>query len=139
TGDTIAASADPLFMRPLAVPEYLPAMSIGIDHIGPITISAEKSDAVRHGTTTRRSCVPKIGSRNMNAPRKPATTTSRRALCRSPVRRRIASLTTPPSRSPATPAENTADANNAERLRSSLYASRKNDGSQLRYTHSVHA
>src|SRR5260370_35250052 len=42
TGDRMAASAEPLFINPLAVPEYFPALSLGIDHLGPITISAEK-------------------------------------------------------------------------------------------------
>jgi len=37
SGDTIAATADPVFISPEPVPAYCGAMSIGIDHIGPIT------------------------------------------------------------------------------------------------------
>src|SRR6478672_13188820 len=42
SGETMAAKAEPVFMSPDAVPEYFGAMSIGIDHIGPITSSAQK-------------------------------------------------------------------------------------------------
>src|ERR1700730_8966138 len=42
SGDTIAAIADPVFINPLAVPEYCGAISIGIDQIGPITSSRKK-------------------------------------------------------------------------------------------------
>ena len=41
-GEMIAATAEPVFMRPAAVPEYFGAMSIGTDQIGPITSSAKK-------------------------------------------------------------------------------------------------
>ena len=33
------------------MPEYFGAMSIGIDHIGPITSSAKKKPADRHSAT----------------------------------------------------------------------------------------
>src|SRR5205823_7461181 len=103
-GDRMPASADPVFMMPLAVPEWRPAMSIGIDHMGPITSSAKKNAAARLTMIVVRSRVAKIASSERNDPAKPATTTLRRALSRSPVRRRMASLTVPPRRSPATPA-----------------------------------
>ena len=45
SGDSMAASADPEFISPLAVPANFPAMSIGIDHIGPMIISAKKNAA----------------------------------------------------------------------------------------------
>src|SRR5260370_24512387 len=47
-GERIAASAEPVFIMPAAVPENLPAMSIGIDHIGPRTNSAKKHAAPSH-------------------------------------------------------------------------------------------
>lgn len=39
SGDMIAATADPVFISPEPVPAYCGAMSIGIDHIGPINPS----------------------------------------------------------------------------------------------------
>ncbi len=53
----IAASAEPVFIMPLAVPEYCGAMSIGIAHIGPIVISAKKKPAERHAIDRYRLCV----------------------------------------------------------------------------------
>src|SRR5262244_3605857 len=47
TGETMAANAEPVFIIPLAVPEYFGAISIGIDHIGPIVNSAQKKPALR--------------------------------------------------------------------------------------------
>src|ERR1700730_3347027 len=131
-GDSTAATADPVFMKPLAVPEYFAAMSIGIAHIGPMTSSAQTNAPARLNTITVRSRVVKIGNRNRAELRKPATTTLRLAFCRSPVRFRIESVRTPPRKSPPTPAENTADENHAERAMSRLYSLRKNDGSQFR-------
>ena len=43
SGDRIAATADPVFISPAAVPENFGAMSIGIAQIGPITSSAKKN------------------------------------------------------------------------------------------------
>ncbi|MGY4287201.1 hypothetical protein ACVWXO_006421 [Bradyrhizobium sp. LM2.7] len=51
SGETMAAKAEPVFMSPEALPERFGAMSIGIDHIGPITSSAQKKPADRHSTT----------------------------------------------------------------------------------------
>jgi hypothetical protein len=47
SGDTIAATADPVFISPEPVPAYCGAMSIGIDHIGPITSSRQKNPLAR--------------------------------------------------------------------------------------------
>ena len=47
SGDTIAASADPVFIRPLAEPENFGAISMGIAHIGPIVNSAQKNAPLR--------------------------------------------------------------------------------------------
>ena len=51
----MAASAEPVFIMPLAVPENLGAMSIGTAHIGPIVISAKKNPAQSEITETLRS------------------------------------------------------------------------------------
>ncbi len=136
-GERIAASADPVFIIPLAVPEYFGAISIGIAHIGPMTSSAKKNAAPSASAMSVRSRVANIGSRQKNEPRKPITMTLRRPFRTSPVRFRIPSLISPPSKSPPTPAKNTADAKSADRRRSSWYSFRKNDGSQFRYSHSV--
>ncbi len=118
----MAASADPVFMIPLAVPECFGAMSIGIAHIGPITSSAKKNAAARQSTMALRSRVAKIGNSDANEQRNPMTTTLRRAIRTLPVRFNTASLSVPPSRSPPTPAKKTADAKSAERAISSLYS-----------------
>src|SRR5262245_5976503 len=52
TGETIAAKADPVFIIPLAVPEYLGAISIGIAHIGPTVNSAQKKPALNASATS---------------------------------------------------------------------------------------
>src|SRR4051812_20223178 len=51
TGLMIAASADPEFIMPDAVPACFGAMSMGTDHIGPIVISLKKKPAERHMAT----------------------------------------------------------------------------------------
>src|SRR5690349_6352812 len=61
TGDTIAANAEPVFIMPLAVPEYLGAISIGIAHIGPMVNSAKKKPALSAIAATVRLCVNKMG------------------------------------------------------------------------------
>ena len=55
------------------------------------------------------------------------------------MRRRIWSLIIPPSVSPITPAKKTAKAKMAVLARSSFCPSLKKDGSQFRYSQSVHA
>ena len=79
-GDRIAASAEPVFIIPAAVPENFPAMSIGIDHIGPITSSAKKNAAPSDRMIKTRSWVRKTGNRQTNEPRNPIITTFRRAF-----------------------------------------------------------
>src|SRR4029434_3382387 len=115
-----------------APPESCGAMSVGIAHSGPMTISAKKKPAPRLSVMSVRSRVTNIASRQMKAPRKTPITTSRRARRRSPVRFRMPSLIVPPSRSPPTPAKKTADANSADFRISSWYSFRKNDGSQFK-------
>src|SRR5580704_15992572 len=61
-GETMAASAEPVFMRPLAEPEKLGAISIGIAHIGPIVSSEKKNPKLRQMVTQARSCKNIIGS-----------------------------------------------------------------------------
>ena len=46
SGETIAASAEPVFISPLAVPANLGAMSMGMAHIGPMVNSAQKKPAL---------------------------------------------------------------------------------------------
>src|SRR5262245_6142760 len=79
-GERTAAIADPVFMNPLAVPEYLGAMSIGIDQMGPITSSAQKNAPARLMMIVVRSRVRNIGIRKIAELRKPTTITLRRAL-----------------------------------------------------------
>src|SRR5438132_3222326 len=61
TGETIAASAEPVFIMPLAVPEYFGAMSIGMAHIGPMVNSAQKNPALSASATSLMSWVNRIG------------------------------------------------------------------------------
>ncbi|MHC2577070.1 hypothetical protein ACVMHR_001809 [Bradyrhizobium diazoefficiens] len=109
-----------MFMIPEAVPEYFGAMSIGIDHIGPITSSAQKKPADRHSATMVMSWTNRIGNSESSAPVNPATVTLSRARRTLPVRSRILSDSTPPTLSPTTPAKNTPEANSAEFLMSRL-------------------
>ena len=48
-GETIAADAEPIFIKPLAEPENRGAISIGIAHIGPIVNSEKKKAALSRG------------------------------------------------------------------------------------------
>ncbi len=50
-GETIAATAEPKFMSPLAVPENFGAMSIGMAHIGPMASSRKKKPRARKMVT----------------------------------------------------------------------------------------
>jgi hypothetical protein len=54
SGDTIAATADPVFISPEPVPAYCGAMSIGIDQIGPITSSRQKNPPARKRASSVR-------------------------------------------------------------------------------------
>jgi hypothetical protein len=105
TGERIAANADPVFMIPLAEPEYRGAISIGIAHIGPIVISAKKNAPARAIASVVRSLVKKSGIIQTNEQRKQITTRLRRACLRSLVFRKTESVKTPPSPSPITPAK----------------------------------
>src|SRR5882762_6295121 len=60
-GETIAASAEPVFIRPLAEPENRGAMSIGIAPMGPI-VNSEKNARLRKMATHVRLCNRRIGS-----------------------------------------------------------------------------
>src|SRR5258708_30278536 len=104
-GETMAASAEPVFIRPLAEPENRGAMSIGIAHMGPIVNSEKKNARLRKTATHVRLCERRIGSIEATEQTKPATTRFRRALLRSPVLSKIRSLMTPPSVLPTTPAQ----------------------------------
>ena len=50
-GETMAATADPKFISPLAVPANLGAMSIGMAHIGPMASSRKKNPSARQMVT----------------------------------------------------------------------------------------
>jgi len=50
-GETIAATAEPKFISPLAVPANFGAMSIGIAHMGPMASSRKKNPAARQIVT----------------------------------------------------------------------------------------
>src|SRR5581483_3842709 len=47
TGETIAAKAEPTFIKPLADPENRGVMSIGIAHMGPMVNSEKKNAPLR--------------------------------------------------------------------------------------------
>src|SRR5215471_6524732 len=149
SGDTAAASADPTFIRPLAEPEYRGAMSMGMAQKGPMVNSAKKNAAARQeatkfswcdltkGDTEASQSALRTGSINAKESRKQTTMILRRALLRSPVRRRIESLVSPPIVLPIAPRIYTPLAEMAAFFRFSLYVCRKNDGSQVRKSHSV--
>src|SRR6266566_42718 len=137
TGETIAASAEPVFIMPLAVPEYLGAMSIGIAHIGPIVNSAQKKPALSASATSLMLSVKRIGIRETQQSTIITATRFRRAMLRFLVFSNSLSLTMPPSMSPTTPEKKTPEANRAELWRSRWYSFLKKDGIQLRNSHSV--
>src|SRR5258706_11025897 len=68
-GEMIAASADPLFIRPLAEPEKRGAMSMGIAHMGPIVNSAKKKAKLRQRAAEVTLCKNKIGAMKISDPR----------------------------------------------------------------------
>src|SRR5579871_2701734 len=120
SGETIAAKAEPVFIRPEAVPEYFGAISIGTDQIGPMMISMKKKPEERHSATTVMSWMKRIGASDNSAPAKPVTTTDSRAKRTLPVRLKIPSERMPPRLSPTTPAKNTPEAKIADFLMSRL-------------------
>src|SRR5260370_32231159 len=115
-GETIAASAEPVFINPLAVPEYFGAISIGTDQIGPITSSAKKKPLDRQSATTVMSCMKRIGNNEPSAPANPSTMTLSRAKRTLPVRRNSQSERMPPRLSPTQPAKKTTAASSDEFL-----------------------
>src|SRR5580698_5308717 len=74
TGLKIAAIAEPIFMNPLAVPEYFGAMSIGIAHMGPIVSSAKKKPKLKQIAAMVESWMNNIGSSEASAPKLQTTT-----------------------------------------------------------------
>src|ERR1700729_2054802 len=107
SGDTAAASAEPIFISPLPDPEKRGAISIGIAQKGPIVNSAKKNAALRQSATMVKLWERSTGIINNSEKRKPAITRLRGALLRSPVLIIIRSLTSPPTVSPTAPAKNT--------------------------------
>src|SRR2546427_10629424 len=79
-GEMIAASADPVFIRPLAEPENRGAISIGMAHIGPMVNSAKKNAMLRQMAAQVRLCKKRIGTMKASEQRNPKTTRLRRAL-----------------------------------------------------------
>src|ERR1035437_2271169 len=64
SGERIAANADPVFMKPLAEPEYRGAISIGIAHMGPTVNSVKKNAMLRQTVARVRSCRNSNGTIN---------------------------------------------------------------------------
>src|SRR5258708_6020389 len=115
----MAASGDPIFMRPLAEPENLGAMSIGIAHIGPMVNSEKKKAKLKQIAADETLWTKKMISMQANEQRKPPTTKFLRAFFKSPVFLKMRSLTIPPNVSPITPAKKTPAEKSAEFFTSS--------------------
>src|SRR5258708_34528767 len=79
-GETMAASAEPVFIRPLAEPENRGAMSIGMAHMGPIVNSEKKNARLRKTATQVRSRNRRIVSIEATEKTKHGTTKFRRAF-----------------------------------------------------------
>jgi hypothetical protein len=101
-------------MRPLAEPANLGAMSMGMDHMGPIVNSEKKNARLKKMAAEERLCTNNNGNMEASEHRNPITTRFRRALLRLPVRDNILSLRTPPRVFPTTPAKKTPAEKNAE-------------------------
>src|ERR1700691_3925266 len=114
----MAASAEPEFMMPLAVPEWSGAMSMGMAHIGPMVISEKKKPANRNIQESPPLWVSISGISDSMDKSMQTDTMELRASRRLPLALSILSVTTPPNVLPSTPPKNTPDANNADRLRS---------------------
>ena len=85
-GDTMAASAEPVFISPLAVPENFGAMSIGMAHIGPIANSRRRTPGAGSTVTGQ---VAQVQHRHQARDRRQVPerrTTLRRAKMHRPVR-----------------------------------------------------
>src|SRR5438093_11560710 len=106
---------------PLAVPEYVGAMSIGMAHIGATVNSAQKNPALSASATSLMSCVKRIETRETLQSTIITATRFRWATLRLFVFSNSLSLTIPPSVSPSTPAKNTHEADNGELVRVRWY------------------
>ena len=82
----MAAKAVPVFMRPLADPANLGAISMGMAHMGPIVNSEKKKARLKQIAAPDKLCENSNGSIQASEQRKPITTRFRRALLRLPVR-----------------------------------------------------
>src|ERR1700722_54880 len=118
TGLRMAANAEPEFIIPLAVPQRLGAMSMGVAHIGPMVISEKKKPPDRNNKEIPRLWVNINGISDSMDRNIQTDTMELRARRRLPVRLRILSVTIPPRVSPSTPARKTHEAYNADCLRS---------------------
>src|SRR6202451_1649499 len=114
TGLMMAASAEPEFMMPLAVPEWLGAMSMGVAHMGPMVISEKKKPAESNSSEKSALCVNINGTSDSIEKNMQTDTMELRARRRLPERLSIVSVTIPPRVSPSTPAKNTQEANRAD-------------------------
>ena len=83
----IAASAEPVFIMPLAVPENSWPISIGTAHIGPMLSSAKKKPADKQASDTYRSCANINGTSDRQVIAMQPATIKLRARRKSPVRR----------------------------------------------------
>ena len=81
----MAAKAEPVFMMPLAVPEWSGAMSIGTAHIGPMVISAKKKPADRLSAEITRSWLNIMGSSDRQVSPMHTDTIRLRARFKSPL------------------------------------------------------
>jgi hypothetical protein len=105
-------------MMPLAVPEWLGAMSMGVAHMGPIVISEKKNPPDSSSREKSPLCVNINGTSDSIEKSMQTDTIEQRARRRLPVRLSILSVAIPPKVSPSTPAKKTHDANKADFLRS---------------------
>src|SRR5262245_20942403 len=122
---------------------------MGIAQNGPMVNSAKKNAAARQsatkfsswsftkGETDASQCDFRTGNISASEIRKQIVIMLRRALLRSPVRRRMESLVKPPRVFPMAPSTYAPLAEIAACFKSSLYVCRKNEGSHVRKSHSV--
>ena len=89
-GEMMAAKAVPVFIRPLAEPEYLGAISMGIAHKGPTVNSEKKNARLRQIAAPVKLWENSRGIMQAREHRNPITIRLRRALSRLPVRESIA-------------------------------------------------
>src|ERR1700675_4717988 len=109
TGLMMAASAEPEFMIPLAVPECLGAMSMGVPDMGPMVMSEKKKPAESNSNEKIALCVNINGTSDSIEKNMQTDTMELRARRRLPERLSIVSVTIPPSVSPTPPEKKTQD------------------------------